>query len=115
MPVTNSFSPNTQIKSTEVNANFDYITDFVDKVSGHVTLTPNNSKLVKVAVLRQDDVSDSYVNESVILTGWCYIAGDSTNKRRTKNVTFGIGFVAAPVVVIGLLGLKLTTAPTAIG
>jgi len=66
----------------------------------HIVLTPGTSKLVKISVLRQDDTTNSYKNNSVILTGYGVINGTgSANPYKAETVTFGITFAAAPIVI----------------
>ena len=78
----------------------------------HITITPGTSKLIKVAILRQDNTSNAYENNSVILTGWGYVAGDTTNRRMPDTITFGITFSEFPVVLCsgGLDGESATPA-----
>lgn len=81
----------------------------------HITLTPGTSKLVKTAVLRQDNTTNAYKNNSVILTGWGFITGDGSNSRLAETVTFGVTFAAAPIVVIGALSIKDNSDPSNVG
>lgn len=84
--------------------------------TGHIVLTPGTSKLVKISVLRQDDTTNTYKNNSIILGGWGYcLQSSGTSNVTSKTVTFGITFAAAPIVVASPVGIKYTTAPTAIG
>ena len=81
------------LKDGEVN------TDTINaKTTDHITITPGTSKLVKTAVLRQDNTSDTYSNNQVILTGWGKVVGNSTAEI-SETVTFGITFSAAPIVI----------------
>lgn len=78
----------------------------IERVAGHLVLTPEANKLVKVAVLRQDDTSNSYKNNSIILTGW---GEDSPGagygfSYQADDVSFGITFAAPPILVIGANG-----------
>lgn len=85
----------------------------IERASGHIVITPESSKLVKIAVLRQDITTNSYANNSVILTGWGYLTTSGGDKRQSGTVSFGITFSAAPVVLVGNLGYKGSN-PTAI-
>jgi hypothetical protein len=110
MAVPNSFSANTQAKASEVNANFTYITDMIDDDgSGNVVITPDTSKLVKIAVLQQSLTVDAYKNNSVILTGWGYITGTNADRNST-TVTMGLTFDTLASMVILVSSLGLTTA-----
>lgn len=80
----------------------------------HITITPGSSKLVKIAVLQQNDTTNAYVNSSVVLTGWGHITGNGTAVI-AETVTFGITFAAAPIVISSALGYKDSSDPTAIG
>lgn len=60
--------------------------------------------LLKTSVLRQDITSNSYVHNSVVLTGWGYIDTSSVQEG-SGSVTFGVTFASAPVVVVGHLSL----------
>jgi len=66
----------------------------------HIVLTPGTSKLVKVAVLRQDNTTNAYENNSVVLTGRKPITLLSGTPYGTATVTFGITFSTAPIVVV---------------
>lgn len=81
--------------------------------TGHLVLTVPASKLVKTAVLRQDNTTNTYKNNSVILTGWGYIEGNGSGLI-SKAVTFGITFSEAPVVSVGIAGAATAGAPSAI-
>lgn len=80
----------------------------------HTVINAGTSKLVKIKVLRQDDTSNSYEENTVILSGWGYMQGDGVAVTYGETVTFGITFSQAPVLVLGYPGYKLTTAPTSI-
>ena len=80
----------------------------------NIVLTPGPNKLVKIAVLRQDITSNSYKNNSVILTGWTYKIGGNAIGLIFDNITYGITFADRPVVVTNPLGRK-ASAPTHIG
>jgi len=78
----------------------------------HITITPGASKFVKIATLRQDNTTNTYKNNTVLLTGWGYIQGNNTG-RLEEAVTFGITFSNAPIVVANIIGTYLS-APTII-
>jgi len=95
----------------EANASVSLITSG----HGHIILTPATSKLVKFSVLRQNITTDAYTNNQIILTGWNYLlqaGGGSTVVAKT--ITYGLTFTAVPIVVAQNIGIKYTTAPTAI-
>ncbi len=87
----------------------------LDHTNGHIVLSPETDKFVKIAVLRQDDTTNDYKNNSVILTGWGYIRGTGAVNSRAETVTFGITFDATPVVLQSTLYKLQTGAPTDIG
>lgn len=76
-----------------------------DNVGGHTVINAGTSKLVKLKVLRQDDTSDTYAKDQVVLTGWGWKLGNGTIDMY-EAVTFGITFSERPVVVITTLGVK---------
>jgi len=65
----------------------------------HLVLNPATNKLVKTAVLRQDDTSNSYKENVVILTGWGQITGADSDLVN-ETVTFGITFSEVPIVLM---------------
>lgn len=65
----------------------------------HITLTPGASKLVKVAVLRQNGTTNAYDNTSVTLTGWSKTTGDNSISMGGNAVVFGVNFSSYPIVV----------------
>lgn len=115
MAVPNSFSANTQAKASEVNDNYDYITDYIDLADGHVAVKPNTSKLVKIQLLRQDITTDDYKANTVLLSGWGFNTGNGVDNELTTTVTFGITFDAAPIVVASPIGRNTGSDPSAIG
>lgn len=86
-----------------------------DDTNIHLALTGKGNGLVKLSTLRQDLTSNTYATNQVILTGWSYIAGDSSSTSLTKAITFGVTFSTAPVVIVSKLASKLGGAPTVIG
>lgn len=66
----------------------------------HITLTPGTNKLVKIAVLRQDDTTNTYVPSSVVLTGRKPITISAGQANATTIVSFGITFLSAPIVIL---------------
>lgn len=81
----------------------------------HIAITPGTSKLVKIAVLRQDDTTNTYSNTQVILTGWGFKTGHAANSYIAEAVTFGITFDSRPIVVSNGLGVKSNSDPSHIG
>jgi hypothetical protein len=90
------------------------LTDGIYSKSGddHITIEPGTNKLVKIAVLRQDNETDAYKNNSIILTGWGYKQGDNSG-RLAENVAFGVTFSEIPIVISNCCGNK-NSAPTAL-
>lgn len=86
----------------------------IERDTGHLVLTPETSKLVKIAALRQDDTTNTYSNNQVILTGWGYITATAV-QGISETVTFGVTFADIPIVVVSGGLLKSTaTAPTSL-
>lgn len=77
----------------------------------HIAITPGTGKLVKLAVLRQDNTSDSYKSNSVILTGWGFVTAGASDDAKSETVTFGITFSAPPIVFIQPMGTKAGSDP----
>lgn len=64
----------------------------------HIQMIGKGNGLTKISVLRQDNTSNSYKHNAVILTGYgVYATGAAASK--TETVTFGITFAAVPIVV----------------
>jgi len=80
----------------------------INSGTGHVVLTPASSKLVKTAVLRQDNTTNTYENDSVVLTGYGFIQGDNTINLE-EAVTFGVTFAAPPIIILSPLGYRGST------
>ncbi len=80
----------------------------------HIVLNPGNAELVKSQVLRQDITTNSYENNSVVLTGWGWILGDGATAYRGETVTFGITFSSLPIVQISSIGHLNNADPTEI-
>lgn len=74
--------------------------------AGHTVINAGTSKLVKLKVLRQDDTTNTYTANSVILTGWGYITGDGGSRALAESVVFGITFSVAPVIIISTAGIR---------
>lgn len=69
----------------------------------HVQFIGKGNGLTKVSVLRQDNTSNSYKHNSVLLTGWgIYAQGAASSKVET--VTFGITFAQAPITMATYAG-----------
>lgn len=65
----------------------------------HLQLVAGTNKLVKTAVLRQDDTTNTYQNgNTVILTGWGVITATATFSFN-ESVSFGVTFSQAPIVM----------------
>lgn len=112
MAVPNTFQPNTQIKSAQVNENFTYITNMIDKSDGHVVVTPDADKFFKFQTLRQDDTSNTYVSNQVVVSGWGWVAGDGVNPNEEESVSFGVTFATRPIVVVVSSGANTSSNPT---
>ena len=91
----------------------------IERVDGNIVLTPESSKLVKLAVY-----DGAYQNNTVIACGsstWTGAANDVGNKA----VTYGITFTSAPKLIIGIISSsagagytyppELTSGPTTTG
>lgn len=75
----------------------------------HITLTPGASKLVRVAVLRQDGTTNTYSNNQVVLSGWNYVdQGDGTVVSKDKAISFGVTFTEPPIMLTTIAGHKAT-------
>lgn len=72
----------------------------------HIILQPATNKLVKLAVLRQNNTSNVYENNTVELTGWGFITAGASDDALEEAVTFGITFSAPPIVTISMIGSK---------
>ena len=70
--------------------------------ANHLVLTPGTNKFVKIAVLRQDNTTNAYKNNSIMLTGWGLVAYPAASNV-TDTVTYGITFDAIPIPV-GVFG-----------
>lgn len=81
----------------------------------HIVLTPGTSKLVKVAVLRQNRTTDAYNNDSVVLTGYNYMAGEGNQPQVGVITTYGITFSAEPIVLVSYAGARGTSGTTYAG
>ena len=111
LPTITSATANTTIASAVMNTNLTNLrdrTDIAPPTADHVTLTPGTSKLVKMTVLRQDDTTNTYAANSVMLFGWGQIAG-SAAAAISETVTFGNAFSAAPVVLVSALSYSSST------
>lgn len=89
----------------------------IERVAGHVVLTPESNKFVKIAVLEQDKTpTNTYRNNAVILTGWGAITPGAGYGYfyKAKAVTFGITFSTVPIVV-GCAAGRTTAGQGAIG
>lgn len=67
--------------------------------NAHIQIIGKGNGLTKVSVLRQNNTTNSYKHNSVMLTGWGVgVPGAATNLSET--VSFGITFAAIPIVVL---------------
>jgi len=116
---------NTKVKATgaEINTGTDdakfatakAIADAGISTIDHIVLTPAASKLVKLAVYRQDITTNAYKNNTVILTGWGFILGDNAANPLLKQITFGITFSVLPIIVGNYAGFKNNSDPADVG
>lgn len=74
----------------------------------HLDLQGKGNGLVKLAVLRQDDTTNTYPVKTVIHTGYGYIQGDNTINLE-KQVSFGVTFAAAPILLVVPIGYRGST------
>lgn len=69
----------------------------------HTEINAGTNKLVKIKVIRNNNGSNSYINKTIILTGWDFVAGDNTNRRRSGgSISYGVTFSEIPIVTIGV-------------
>jgi hypothetical protein len=75
----------------------------------NLALTPKGNGLVKGAVLRQDDTTNTYQKgNTVTLTGWGVITAAAA-ATATETVTFGVTFSQRPIVTIAPGGDSVAT------
>jgi len=82
------------------------------KIGGHIVLDPDPAKLVKFAALRQDNTTNNYLDNQVILTGWGVKQGNSADQME-EAVSFGVTFAEPPIVVINFAGRSTSSDFTA--
>lgn len=80
----------------------------------NLALSGKGNGLVKISALRQDDTTNSYATNQVVLTGWGFKTGVSADNM-TETVTFGVTFSSAPIVVCQSAGTRAGSNPSAIG
>jgi len=80
----------------------------------HIPITPDENGLVKMAVMRQDDTTDTYSRNQVVLTGWGWKAGTGGDWM-SESVSFGITFSDIPIVLVSSAGAITTRDPTSLG
>jgi len=80
----------------------------------HLRLTPGANRLVKTAVLRQDNTTNVYKSNQVVLTGWGWIVANDTEEV-SESVNFGLTFSEKPVVVASAMGYRDDRDPGDIG
>jgi hypothetical protein len=78
----------------------------------HIPITPDENGLVKMAVLRQDDTTDSYSNNQVVLTGWGFKQGAAGTNHMSETINFGVTFSDYPIVVVSLAGRNKSGDPS---
>jgi hypothetical protein len=117
LPTLNTFTANTKIESSKVNENFTNLRNRTEVSSStdHIVITAGTSKLVKITVLRQDDTTNTYTANSVILTGWGFALGHGGAARTAADtITFGITFSQVPIIVAVACGYKDGSDPSSI-
>lgn len=80
-----------------------------DDANIHLVVRGKGNGLTKISVLRQDDTTNSYKHNSVILTGWG-VLDPGNNNSGTETVTFGITFAQRPIVLATAGGDSAATA-----
>jgi hypothetical protein len=85
-----------------------------DNEGDHTVINAGSSKLVKIKVLRQDNTTNAYNADTVILDGWGWKQGVAAVDM-SEAVTFGITFSEVPIVLAGSAGLRNGSDPSAIG
>lgn len=75
----------------------------IQNANGNLIIRPGASKLVAFSTLHQDDTTNAYKTNSVILKGWGVKTGTSA-KRMSEVVSFGISFATTPIVTASLNG-----------
>jgi hypothetical protein len=78
----------------------------------HIPITPDENGLVKMAVLRQDNTTNTYSKDQVILTGWGWITSDGSDEYVEETVSFGVTFSTPPIVILGNPGRNDNTDPS---
>jgi hypothetical protein len=70
-----------------------------DDTNIHLDLRGKGNALVKISVLRQDNTTNTYIPSSVVLVGRKPITISSGQAAQNVDVTFGITFSLAPIVI----------------
>lgn len=83
-------------------------------VVGHTVINAGTSKLVKIKALRQDNTTDSYQANTVILCGWGFITGTGAARYINKTITFGVTFAAPPIMMCSITGYKSGADPSSL-
>lgn len=81
------FTPNTVIKSADVNLNLSGIADG--------SLAPALPKVIN----RQDNTTNNTVSNQLIQYGWGWVQGDGVNRILTETVTLPVAYDTAPVII----------------
>ena len=84
----------------------------LDHSGPHIPITPDENGLVKMAVLRQDNTTNTYSKDQVILTGWGWITSDGSDEYVEETVSFGVTFSTPPIVILGNPGRNDDTDPS---
>jgi hypothetical protein len=79
--------------------------------AGHTVINAGTSKLVKLKVLRQDNTTNAYTANSVILTGWGFVAGTGAGFT-SEAITFGITYSERPIICATSSGFLSGSDPT---
>jgi hypothetical protein len=69
----------------------------------HIPITPDENGLVKMAVLRQDDTTNTHLPNQVVLTGWGFITVSADPTWTSEHVSFGTTFSSKPVILVSPL------------
>lgn len=79
--------------------NSDQVNVGEDNQGDHTVINAGSSKMVKIKVLRQNNTTDTYKKNTIILTGWGYQVGDNTSNI-FDTLTFGITFSEVPIILV---------------
>ena len=101
MAVTNTFSPNTIIKSAEVNDNFTYMTDMIDLDGTDIDRKPaNNGDVVVIDKLpRRNHTTGNTYQDAFIQRGWQWEDGAGATSLQ-YDVTFPKAYSSDTITVV---------------